>query len=104
MRVWLDDKRPMPSDFDVHVMTSHDAIELIKTGTVTAIGLDHDLGDIAVVGCGHYVSDFIEACAYHGTIPRMTWSIQSSNGPEVQRMKITMERADAYWDKHEEGA
>jgi hypothetical protein len=104
MKVWLDDKRPMPPEFDTHVMTSQDAIALIKTGKVTAIGLDHDLGDINVVGCGHYVSDYIEDCAYYGTIPRITWSLQTDNGPEKIRMRITMENADRYWDKHEESA
>jgi hypothetical protein len=100
MRVWLDDKRPKPDDFDVLLMSAFDAIELIKTGVVTAIGLDHDLGDEKVVGNGHMVSDFIEECAYFNKIPRITWSIQSSNGPEVQRMTVALKRADAYWDKH----
>lgn len=101
MRVWLDDKRVMPDDFDIHVVSAFDAIGLIKTGKVTKIGLDHDLGDETFVGNGHMVSDFIEDCAYWNTIPRIEWSIQSSNGPEVGRMSVALRRADVYWDNHE---
>src|SRR4051812_21260179 len=102
MRVWLDDKRPMPSDYDKHVMSAFEAIELVKTCKVTHIGLDHDLGDELLVGNGHMVSDFIEECAYCNVIPRLTWSIQSSNGPEVSRMSVALKRADKFWTNHEE--
>lgn len=100
MRVWLDDKRPMPDGFDIHVMTAWEAIALVKTGKVTKIGLDHDLGDERIYGNGHLVSDFIEEAAYFNTIPRIEWSIQSSNGPEVARMTVALRRADVYWDQH----
>jgi len=101
MKVWLDDKRVMPDGFDLHVVSAFDAMELIETGQVTKIGLDHDLGDEKIVGNGHMVSDFIEEQAFFGTIPRIEWSIQSSNGPEVARMSVALRRADVYWDNHE---
>ncbi len=101
MKVWLDDKRVMPKDFDVHMVSAFEAIDMIKTGQVTKIGLDHDLGDDKLVGNGHMVSDFIEEQAFFGNIPRIEWSIQSSNGPEVQRMTVALRRADVYWDKHD---
>lgn len=101
MKIWLDDKRSMPPEFDTHVMSAFEAIELLKTGKVTKIGLDHDLGDEKVVGTGHHVSDFIEDCAYYNKIPRLEWDIQSDNGPEVSRMRITMRRADMFWSGHE---
>jgi hypothetical protein len=103
MRIWLDDKREMPPEFDVHIMSAFDAIALIKTGVVTGIGLDHDLSDETIFGNGHMVSDFIEEQAYFNKIPRIDWSIQSSNGPEVARMSVALRRADVYWQKHEEG-
>lgn len=101
MKVWLDDKRPMPEGFDIHVVSAFEAIDMVKTGKVTKIGLDHDLGDETIVGNGHMVSDFIEEAAYYNRIPRIEWSIQSSNGPEVSRMTIALRRADVYWNKHE---
>lgn len=101
MRIWLDDKRPMPEGFDIHTMTAWETIELIKTGKVTKIGLDHDLGDERIYGTGHHVSDFIEECAYYNTIPRIEWSIQSDNGVERSgRMVVALRRADVYWDNH----
>lgn len=103
MKLWLDDKREKPPEYDVHVTSAFDAIDLIKTGVVTKIGLDHDLGDEAIFGNGHMVSDFIEEQAYFNKIPRIDWSIQSSNGPEIARMTVALCRADTYWDKHEEG-
>jgi len=100
MRIWLDDKREMPEGFDTHVVSAFKAIDLIRSGKVTKIGLDHDLGDELFVGNGHLVADFIEECAFFGTIPRIEWSIQSSNGPEVARMSVALRRADVYWDNH----
>lgn len=101
MKIWLDDKRIMPVEFDIHVMSAFEAIDMIKTGKVTKIGLDHDLGDEKIVGNGHMVADFIEEQAYFGKIPRIEWSIQSSNGPEIFRMTIALRRADIYWSKYE---
>lgn len=43
MKIFLDDCRPMPAGFDVYVKTAGEAIELLKTGKVTVISLDHDL-------------------------------------------------------------
>lgn len=101
MKIWLDDKRIMPEGFDLHVISAFYAIDMIKTGKVTKIGLDHDLGDETIFGNGHMVSDFIEEQAYFGKIPRIEWSIQSSNGPEIARMSIALRRADVYWSKYE---
>src|SRR5439155_2676500 len=46
MKVWLDDRRsPYPDpDSWTWVRTPAEAIELLKTGEVTEISLDHDLG------------------------------------------------------------
>lgn len=101
MKIWLDDKRTMPEGFDIHVVSAFEAIDMIKTGLVTKIGLDHDLSEETIYGNGHMVSDFIEEQAYFGKIPRIEWSIQSSNGPEIYRMTIALRRADVYWAGHE---
>lgn len=44
MRIWLDDTRSMPNDYDVHCRTVEEVIDIIKAGGVTAISIDHDLG------------------------------------------------------------
>lgn len=102
MKIWLDDKRPMPEGFDTHVMSAFEAIDLIKTGKVTKISLDNDLGDRLIVGEGWMVADFIEECAYYNGIPKIQCSVHSANGVAVQRMKLTLERANIYWKAHEQ--
>jgi hypothetical protein len=42
MRVWLDDVRTAPEGW-VHVKTPEEAIELLRSGEVEEISLDHDL-------------------------------------------------------------
>ncbi|VAW81561.1 hypothetical protein MNBD_GAMMA12-2513, partial [hydrothermal vent metagenome] len=44
MKVYLDDERPTPEGW-VRVYWPDEAIELLKTGKVKEISLDHDLGD-----------------------------------------------------------
>jgi hypothetical protein len=43
MRVWLDDVREAPDGW-AHVRTPDEAIELLNSGEVEEISLDHDLG------------------------------------------------------------
>lgn len=43
MKVWLDDLRDAPPGW-VRVTTPEAAIELLRTGEITEISLDHDLG------------------------------------------------------------
>jgi len=44
MKIYLDDIRKAPLGW-VHVYWPDEAIALLKTGDVTEISLDHDLGD-----------------------------------------------------------
>jgi hypothetical protein len=43
LRVWLDDVRKAPEGW-VHVKTPEEAIDLLRSGEVEEISLDHDLG------------------------------------------------------------
>ncbi len=44
MRVYLDDERATPEGW-TRVYWPQEAIDLLRTGNVTEISLDHDLGD-----------------------------------------------------------
>ena len=45
MRVWLDDRRPLPDPEEwVWVRTPAEVIELLESGKVSELSLDHDLG------------------------------------------------------------
>lgn len=94
MRVWLDDVRKMPEDYDFHVETVEDAIELLETLEVTHVGFDHDLG--LETRSGYELACWIEHQATLG-MPRITWSIQSDNPVGRKKIKAAMEMADRYW-------
>jgi hypothetical protein len=69
IRVWLDDDlvdRLAPEGW-TQVTTAWDAIELLKTGRVVELSLDHDLSDDERFGRGVDVVDFIaEQQEVHG--------------------------------------
>lgn len=106
-RVYLDDIRPIPDDFDILVKTAPECIALLKTKCVSFISLDHDLSFIAYVdnsgqftcpeGTGYDVALFIEESAFNGTLPRLGWSIHSMNPVGVKKMEAAMRNADKYW-------
>lgn len=98
MRLWLDDLRPMPNDFECHCLRADVAINLINMGIVSHISFDHDLGE-PKNGTGYDVAKVIEARAEDGTIPPMTWEIHSSNPVGRKNIEAAMKRADGYWEE-----
>lgn len=62
MRVYLDDKRAAPEGWRL-VTTAKEALDLLETGEVMEISLDHDLGDLQNVPeqTGYTVLNWIEA-------------------------------------------
>jgi hypothetical protein len=76
MRVWLDDERPMPQDYDLHVKTAEEAIQLLEQGQVTHISLDHDLGQETT---GYTVASWIERAAFEGTLRPLTVFVHTAN-------------------------
>lgn len=84
MRVYLDDERDTPPGW-VRVYWPQQAIELLETGAVTELSLDHDLGDDER-GTGYDVLLWIEqAVAERGFAPpRMR--VHSANPAGRRRM------------------
>ena len=99
MRVWLDDKRPMPKGFSKHVKTAWEAIEILQTKRVTFISLDHDLGDRLKVGEGNDVAKWIEDNAHSGSLLRLGWAIHSQNPVGEKNMIAALRNADKFWDE-----
>ena len=91
-KVWLDDRRspfPAPETW-VWVRTPSDAIDLLETGTVTEISLDHDLGliDGDRELTGYDVVTWIEhAVATQGFVPPTNIRVHSSNAPAAEKME-----------------
>ena len=96
MKLWLDDERAMPPQFDTQVKTAEEAITLLKTQQVTHISFDHDLGEGQT---GYDVAKWIEKRAWYGTMPPMEWQIHSANPVGRQNITIAMKNADRYWKK-----
>lgn len=98
--VWLDDIR-LPPDGWVWAKKASEAIDLLKTGKVRAISLDHDLGENASdVGCGYDVASFIEAGAFNGTLPKIpVLLVHSANPVGVAKMKAALRNAQRYWNE-----
>lgn len=76
IKVWLDDERPMPLNYDVHVKTAEDAIALLAAGQVTHISLDHDLGQETT---GYDVALWIERAAFEGMLGSLHVSVHTAN-------------------------
>lgn len=93
MKVWLDDVRPMPEQFDVHAKTAWEAIELIDNNKVTVISLDHDLGDQEKCGSGYNVACHIEQRAVEGKeVP--VWFLHTSNPVGRENMRRCLQSAE----------
>lgn len=109
MNLFLDDERTPPSVspyggpivWDYVVRTVDEAIKLIKTGKITFISLDHDLGDVTEKD-GYDVACFIEMGAYNGTLPRIRWALHSQNVVGRKEMYAALTNADKYWSQWEE--
>lgn len=96
MKIWLDDEREMPTGFDKHVTTAEEAISCLTTGNVTAISLDHDLGE-SKNGTGYDVACFIEQAAYSGQLLPIVISIHSANPVGRIYMGQAVARAEEFW-------
>jgi hypothetical protein len=76
-RVFLDDERLMPANFDVHIKSATKAIEMIKKGEVRFISLDNDLGENQEEG--KRVAQFIERAFISGEIEYLEFNYHTAN-------------------------
>jgi len=96
LAVWLDDERPMPPHYDRHAKTAAEAIELLKTGEVEEISLDHDLGP-EWAGTGYDVACYIERAAHEGTLQNMRLKLHTANPVGRERMAQALRSAKRVW-------
>lgn len=90
MKLYLDDEREAPEGW-VRVCWPLEAIELLKTGKVTDLSLDHDLGDDER-GTGYDVVLWIEeAVATRGFVPPQM-AVHSANAPARAKMDAGFRR------------
>ena len=85
MKVFLDDPRPTPEGW-VRAYWPDEVIALLRSGRVTHLSLDHDLGDDAR-GTGYDVVLWIEqAVAFDGFVPPAI-VVHSANAPASMKME-----------------
>jgi hypothetical protein len=94
MKLWVDDLRPKPLEYDFVAKDGATAISLLETGRITEISLDHDLGD---GGDGYTIAKWIETEARIGRLNPIFWKIHSMNPVGTQNMRMALEKADEYW-------
>lgn len=85
MKVYLDDERATPEGWH-RVFLAEQAIEMLKTGKVTHISLDHDLGNDKV-GTGYDVVLWIEQQVIcHNYVPPVI-TVHSANTSAAIKMR-----------------
>lgn len=109
IRIYLDDLRPTPATLWVdryedtprtythRCYTSQEAIDLLKTGKVTFISFDHDLG-APENGTGYDVARWIEKAVWAGHIPMPEYAIHSANPVGVKNIDAAMKSAERAWE------
>ncbi len=86
MKVYLDDERDTPEGW-VRVYWPEEAIELLKTGEVVEISLDHDLGDDEH-GTGYDVVLWIEEAVITSGFTPPVIKVHSANSSARQKMEL----------------
>jgi hypothetical protein len=95
MKVWLDDERPMPPGYDLHVKSASEAIALLARGGVEVISLDHDLGEER--GTGYDVACYIEQAAYSSELAQLEVLVHSANPVGRARIEQAISQAKVFW-------
>ncbi|MFN3194273.1 MAG: cyclic-phosphate processing receiver domain-containing protein [Aureliella sp.] len=89
MKVYLDDERETPVGW-TRVYWPDEAIELLKTGQVIEISLDHDLGDDER-GTGYDVVKWIEEQVVTNSFIPPVIRVHSANISARQKMELGIE-------------
>lgn len=99
MKVYLDDERTTPNGW-IRVYWPSEAIELLKSGQVTMISLDHDLGDDER-GTGYDVVLWIEEqVALYGFVPPKI-AVHSANVSARNKMEAGIRAIMARANHHQ---
>jgi len=94
IKLWVDDVRPMPNEYNKHAKTAKEAIETVRQGNVIIMSLDHDLGE---GGSGYDVACEIEKLAHDNVIMPIVWRVHSMNPVGRDKIIAALRKADEYW-------
>lgn len=117
MKIWLDDIREMPEEYDVWAKTADQAILALQTGNVTHMSFDHDLGmemrptgkfgimtakEDKTAKSGYDVAMWVERMAFMGKLKPFTWKVHSANPVGAKNIERAMFNAERFWRKNAE--
>lgn len=88
MKIYLDDERPTPEGWH-RTFTAQETIELLETGVVTHLSLDHDLG-APEAGTGYDVVCWIEQQTHEGEFIPPVMTIHSANPVGRKNMQMAI--------------
>ena len=95
MKVYLDDERPTPEGW-VGVKWPDEAIDLLKTGEVTHLSLDHDLGNDER-GTGYDVVVWVEEQVVLRNFTPPVIFLHTANPSARQRMQTGVDAINRLW-------
>ncbi len=93
MKVYLDDERETPEGW-VRTYTVPETLALLRTGQVTHLSLDNDLGEGNLEG-RHVVDNIEHWVKSSGFVPPVI-SIHSMNSVAAQRMRQVLANIERY--------
>jgi hypothetical protein len=97
MKVYLDDERETPDGW-VRVYWPEEAIELLKTNSVTELSLDHDLGDDEH-GTSYDVVLWIEEAVITQGFQPPKMKVHSANSSARHKMELGINYINNYTTK-----
>lgn len=84
LKLWLDDERPAPAGWTL-AKTAADAIDLLRSGDVSEVSPDHDLGD-DIAGTGYDVLNWLEREVVERGFRAPIMHVHTANPPARMRM------------------
>ncbi len=93
MKLWIDDERPKPKDFDLVARNYQEALEIIANNEITYISFDHDLGEEKT---GYDIVCWLEEEIYYGRLKKFEWNVHSANPSGAKKMILTLEKMETF--------
>ena len=99
MKLWIDDIRTKPDDYDLWARTCDEAFEMLDTHHITFISFDHDSGeeDFDFIKVAYVLEKLACFNEYH----KVEWTIHSANPVGAAAIEAAMKSADRYWALNE---
>ena len=99
MKVYLDDERTTPEGWH-RTYTVEETLAVLRTGEVTHLSLDNDLGDGNLEG--RYVADNIEHWVKADGFVPPEIQVHSMNSVAAMRMRVVLANIERYHAENEE--